>query len=132
MSLRGDLVATIAALSTAAGTRVYQDELPQQADYPAIVVQMISNPGQLDLQGPEGFATARFQIDIWGDGLASKPTVGLIAAAINTAIHGFRGVMGSTTVYVARRENERDLSETDGDQQLRRIEMDFLITYLEA
>jgi hypothetical protein len=127
-----DLVVFLAALETAASDRVYQRAAPQSAPYPLVIVRRVSGASGLDLNGADGHASPRFQIDIYGKGVTSLPEIQAIARAISRALHGFHGQLGATSVLCIAKDNEQDLDDFDGDEVLRRITQDFLITYLEG
>ena len=72
---------------------------------PAVAYQRISSPFEAAHDGPTGLVRARMQITCVGVTYAAARGV---AAAIVTAMLGYRGVMGSFTVSVPAIENVTD------------------------
>lgn len=65
--------------------------------------QRIPNEGEtLAHDGPTGFVRARFQITVLGAGETPYSDAKAKANAIHNALHGYKGSMGSVTVYYTR------------------------------
>lgn len=122
-----DLVTFLAGLSTAAGARVHIGNAPQDTAYPFIVIRRTGGNTPLTLASVSLFARAQFSINVIAKEYADAyPT----ANAIKTALHGFRGVMGSTTVQSTRcLSDPADGSEIDGDKVTRWLSQDYLLVH---
>jgi hypothetical protein len=122
-----DLVAYVQGLSTAAGNRVHLGNAPQETAFPFVVIRRTGGNTPQTLGGISLFSRGQFSINVIAkDYPGAYPT----ANAINVALHGFRGTMGSTTVQSSRCVSEpADGSEVDGDKVTRWLTQDFLIVY---
>lgn len=122
-----DLVAYLAALGTAAGTRVHIGNAPQDSAYPFIVIRRTGGNTPQTLGAISLFARAQFSINVIAKEYSDAyPT----ANAIKTALHGFRGAMGSTTVQSSRCVSDpADGSEIDGDKVTRWLSQEYLIVH---
>lgn len=122
-----DLVAYLAALGTAAGTRVHIGNAPQDTAYPFIVIRRTGGNTPKTLGNISLFARAQFSINVIAKEYADAYP---IANAIKDQLHGFRGVMGSTTVSSSRCVSDpADGSEIDGDKVTRWLSQDYLIVH---
>lgn len=54
-----------AAVTAIVEDRIYDVELPQSTDYPAIVVQVINDPKSYHLRGPNAHSRTRVQVDCY-------------------------------------------------------------------
>ena len=119
---------TIASL---AGLKVYPMRAPNSAALPYIVYQRIDDIGVHHHRGAAGYATASYQIDVWGPH-SPQETVNDIAEAVRKALDGFQGDMGDVQVRSAILEDQRDnvTDASDGSENFKwRIGLDFKITY---
>jgi hypothetical protein len=122
-----DLVAHIAALETAAGARVHLGNAPQNTTFPFVVIRRTGGNTPLTLGGISLFSRANFSINVIAKEYADAYP---IANAIKDSLHGFRGVMGDTTVRSSRCVSEpSDGSEIDGDKVTRWLTQDYLIVH---
>lgn len=122
-----DLVAHIAGLATAAGSRVHIGNAPQGTDWPFVVIQRTGGRTPLTLSGASLFSRGQFAVNVFAREYADAYP---IANAIKASLHGYTGVMGMTTIRSSRCTNEpADSSAVDGDKVVRWLAMDFLIVY---
>lgn len=88
----------ITAVTTLVDQRVYVDKLPQQATYPAVLVQLVHEPTDYHLRGGLRFR-ARVQVDAYvKEGAGPYDDVMALADAIHgdDAGSGLSGWIGST------------------------------------
>lgn len=112
------------AITTLIGTRIMPAPLRQDCVLPAISYQFISQRDDVLHDGPQGLPDARIQLDCWADDYAGARA---LAEAIRTAVHAYRGTMGSVNVQRAKVENIVDGFEPNTGQQ--RVIMDVLLMY---
>lgn len=130
-----DLVAFIIALGTGAGSRVHMGNAPQDTAYPFVVIRRTGGTTPLTLGGQSLFARGQYAVHVLHRGKEESGAGGYndalpIALAIQTALHGFRGAMGATTVRSSRCLQEPvDASEIDGDKVIRWLQSEFLIVH---
>ncbi len=86
-------VTAIVGASTAA--RIYPLRIPQDAPRPAIAYQKISSPKQMSHSGSSNLARTRLQITCQGETYTS---VKALAAAVRTALIGYRGTVGGVRI----------------------------------
>jgi hypothetical protein len=130
MAVRSWLAAD-AAVAALAGARVYQLHLPQSPDYPAVVVQTVSEPVPFHLRGPAGLTATRVQVDAYAEansGGDGKYTVDRLAAAIDRRLDGEGFAIGAPPLAVtgAFRQNRVDLHEGE-EVRLYRVMQEYLI-----
>jgi hypothetical protein len=124
-----DLVAFLEGLSTAAGTRIYPQTLPQAPVYPAITYNQVSGVRDRDLCGPTGRARPRITINSWAEVYGDVHTM---ADAIRSALNGYRGSMGGTVIGNVILDNEFDLFEEGaGTRGVHRVVQDYIISFAE-
>jgi len=105
-------------VGTLAANRIYNAVLPQGATVPAITWQRIATPRLRDLDGAEGSAQPRFQINCWGDE-PSEP--GALANAVRAALQDYEGTVLAVYIKDIWVEDEGDLFEAAvGNLQRRR------------
>ena len=122
-----DLVAFVAGLSTAAGSRVHLGNAPQNTAYPFVVIRRTGGTTPKTLGGISLFSRGQFSINVIAKEYADAYP---IANTIHDALHGYYGTIGDTTVQSARCLSEpSDGSEIDGDKVTRWLTQDFLIVY---
>lgn len=120
----GDLPALI-------GQRVYPNILPDDEDVtlPAVRYIIVSDP-QFALThelGPSGLARPRVQFDVYAH---TPEEAKLVGEQIRLAWEGFRGVVGSTSIYASIKADHR--SGYEQETNLHREQYDFLIWWPEA
>lgn len=122
-----DLVAFVAGLETAASDRVYTGNAPQNAPKPFIVIRRAGGNTPLTLGGVSLFVRSRFSLNVIANEYADAFP---IANTIKAQLHGFRGLMGATTVQSSRCISDpADGSEIDGDKVTRWLAQDYLIVH---
>ena len=120
-----DLVAFVAGLDTAAGSRVHIGNAPQDTTYPFVVIRRTGGNTPLTLGSVSLFSRSQFSVNVIAKEYADAYP---IANAIKAGLHGFRGLMGSTTVQSSRcLADPADGSEIDGDKVTRWLSQDYLI-----
>ena len=122
------LVTFIEAQAPSAG-KGYPLVVPQ--DLSGWAYQRIPNQGEdLAHDGPTGFVRGRFQITVTGGGETPYSDAKTNARAIATALHGYKGLMGTTTVYYCRVQSIAD--EWADAQKLPVQRLDIAMNYREA
>jgi len=142
------------ALGALVGTRIYSEFSPQPATaptalqtaaplYPRVVVQVVSASQEYHLGGPIGMVHARVQVSCLGRGPSGKADAVAVALAVKNSqggnptgpkLDGFHGTMGDMNVQKAALTDRRRSAEgpTHADETpVRRIDLDFAITYYE-
>ena len=122
-----DLVAYVASLGTAAGTRVHLGNAPQGTVFPFVVIRRTGGNTPQTLGGTKLFSRANFSVNV----IAKEYSDAYPAAiSIKNALHGYVGTMGETSVQSARILSEpSDGSEIDGDKVIRWLAQDLLIVH---
>jgi hypothetical protein len=129
MTIEEGLVAFLLAqsgITTLIGTRIMPAPLRQNVQLPAISYQLISVRDDVLHDGPQGLPDTRIQLDCWADTYAGAKT---LAATVKTAVHGYKGTMGTVSVQRAKVENVVDGFEPNTGRQ--RVIMDVLLMYQE-
>jgi len=109
------------------GERIYFVRAEQDVITPYIVITKISGVREHSHDGSSELAHPRFQITVFSTTYSSCKT---IASAIQTALQGYTGTMGSeVTVQAVFYENETDLYESDTD--LFSVITDYIIWHVE-
>lgn len=108
-----DRIAAHSGANTSLAGRVYPEVAPKNASFPRATYQLVSLVDECDLSDADpGYRTARFQIDVWGDGTDSGYTDATDAAIqVRNAFRGYRGTVGGFTVQSSRIEDELDQGE---------------------
>jgi hypothetical protein len=124
-----DLLARLQQLSTAAGTRVYFDTIPQGVVLPAIVIRRNGGERPRTLSGTALFERSTFEITV----LAREHSQSYAtASAIKNALDGFRGLIGATRIRDARCIAFPDhTSEVTGDSTTRLVTTQFRFMHSE-
>ena len=104
-SFRNALYAFLTNAGSSAHGRIYPQQLPQQAQLPAMTYVQVSGAGEYSQSGPSRLVHPRYQIDCWGDGYLAAST---LAEEVKQAVDGYRGMMGGFEVGVTFIEDERD------------------------
>jgi hypothetical protein len=115
-------------VTTLVSTRIYQVRLPQSPTLPALRVQLISEPHNHHLRGPDGAARARVQIDTYvSDGIADPyGSIDAIGSAIRTALDGATFTVSGVEVTGAMCVDRRVMYEAD-DLRLWREMQDYIV-----
>ena len=120
------------AIKNIVGRKIYAGQAPSSASLPYITIARISEPPHHHMTAAAGIASPTFQVDSWGRNLKQ---VSVLSEAIRNAIDGFRGLMGTTDVRVARIISTSDDEEDqkNGSQQpALRTRQDILIWYFRS
>ena len=98
--------------ATSAGDNVYALVLPDEADYPAVTYQRISNVPVNSLQGSSDIDQVRMQVDCWAQTYgAAKALAGEVRTLMEAA--GFKGLLVT------------DSDDYDETARVYRVSMDF-------
>lgn len=92
------------------GGRVHALILPLGAPLPAVTYQLISAPSELDSAGVVDLIAARFQVRTIGTTYGAAKSA---AQQITTALNGYSGTMGGSTIGAAWRDNYSEDHETE-------------------
>lgn len=119
---------TISALTALVSTRIYPQTIPagtsaNPTPMPCLTFQMVDEP-VITTHNNEQLFTARLQFDAWGGSYTSAHAV---ANALFTALHGYKGSMGTVPVGSVFRLIKRD--DSDPDVALNRVIQDFIFNY---
>jgi hypothetical protein len=106
-------------------SRVYPDFLAERATMPALTLQMIDSrhdyvmdPAPINIEYP------RVQIDVYSNDSVERET---LAGYVKTALDGYQGAMGGTTVGLVMYDNEQNEYLPDSLQY--RKMLDFKVIY---
>ncbi|NNF65985.1 MAG: DUF3168 domain-containing protein [Gammaproteobacteria bacterium] len=117
LSTDGNIIALV-------GTRIYPEWMPQESDMPAIVFSLTSAPREPNFDGPSAYVDRRYQLDCYASTYSAAKS---LADAVRVSLDGVTGTLGGENVQLVSLEDERDLSDIEGDTAYRRVSMDFLI-----
>lgn len=126
-----DYLETVTAITAVVGTRIYQLKLPQNATFPAIRVQLVSDDLDYHLRGELNLNSARLQVDAYGKEDPSPDPyrrVTDLADLITAALSGIRFTLDNVRVVGAFHILRRALHEP-GTQPLIRVHQDFRFRY---
>lgn len=127
--LQSDLIQRVSGLATAAGARVYQQVVPQNAALPFIACSQISGQQPTTLDGRVLFSRATIRLAIFA---ADYATAEAIKTAIRSDLQAFRGRIGTTVIHSARVETSSDeVSLVDGDAVIKGTGLDLFFLYSE-
>lgn len=106
--------------------------LPQNGTYPALTVQLISDPRGITHSGIDGLVEARYQITAWG---ITDLSASALADEVRAGLHGRTGAMGAVAVSNIRHAGGSAQYEPDvgpaGSAGLYSYPVDYLIQYAE-
>jgi len=128
-------LAGTAAVTSIAGTDIYQDAAPATRGKPFIVISMISMPQHANMSGPSGMADAAIQIDCYSVTTLQRTQ---LAEAVRGALEGFQGNMGTSHVsnvrscFISGRSNTVEDDPFGGEDHLYRARTDFRIQHTES
>jgi hypothetical protein len=122
-------------LSTAisVGSRIYPQQLPQGATFPAIRYLMVSDPPEHTQSGRSSLRHPRYQFDCFDqdldghDGYLGAKT---LADGVMAALDGYKGAMGNTTCQAGFQENGQDNFDPETGRHW--VTVDFEIWHTEA
>lgn len=125
-------------VSGLASTRIYPDVLPvsntkiDAADFPAIVMSVITGRSEQHLGGASGLKTERLQVNCYA---LTRREANQLAEAVRVATQGYRGEMDTVFVSGATLETTFDdaFQPIDGSDQYLYVRiLDFEIAHEEA
>lgn len=121
-----------AGVSAIAGTRIWQLKLPQGGTFPAVRVQLISEPETSHLRGDNRLYRSRVQIDAYVSESSGYTLATNLGAAIDGALTGGDVfVQGAVSVSAVFREN-RTVQYEEAELRLIRVIQDFIVWWREA
>ena len=114
-----------------AGSRIYPQELPQDATFPAIVYERTSNEHLRSNDGPTGLVTASYDVTTWGDRF---PDARKLSDAVRLALDGYSGTVDSVKIGFIIIENEVDLFDEPLLDERRRcgVRQQYTVSYDET
>lgn len=117
------------AIVNAFSNRVFPEVIPQGSNqYPAIVLNDISNAPEYYLGGESGMHTSTVQVDVWTDGTGGKQKANELGELVRNRLSGYRGQFGTGVYGTARMisNNSNAAAPVDAsDNHRRRVSMDF-------
>lgn len=131
--MRGKLIDYLladAGVAALVGPRIRPGFLAQGEGTPALVVNKISGAPMVTMGGPAGLAEARMQVDCYA---ATWLQAEALADAVKAALSAIRFTHDGMRFEGSFAIDERDLSESDGPDGVRRprISLDFRIFHEE-
>lgn len=99
-----------AAVTDIVGNRVNWGERPQGEPFPALTLQVVSDPRPSHLKGLDGARPTRLQVDCWAETLLQSLA---LASAVIATLRPPATVSGKK-FGVAQIDSQRDLGETVG------------------
>jgi hypothetical protein len=113
-------------VTTLVSTRVSPGRRPQGSALPAIDVITISGAPVYTDDGESGLASARIEINCWGQTYSSAKAVG---RAVKASLSAFVGESGGITFQTILLDAERDFNETGSNaaDYLFRTNLDFIV-----
>lgn len=126
MSFETSFVTWLKANVPLVTNRIYAVSAPQDITQPYLVYTLISAPRAYSHSGVSGIVEARYQINICADSYATTKS---IAKQLRDALSGYRGAIGTETVYSAFCDTELD--SHDDNSELYVSISDYMISYKE-
>lgn len=114
------------------GTDIYWVRSPQEiSGRPYATLQVVSDPFNYNLCGPQDLRETGIQIDVWADSYSKAKAV---SRAILGVLSGYRGQQGGANIQGTYIGGQRDLpDETTGQEsQLFRVSVDVNISWNEV
>ena len=126
-AIRTRLLAT-AGVTALVSQRVYCGSRPQGGTLPDIIINRISGAPVYTDDGESGLATARLEIDCWGETYAAAKNA---ARAVIASLSAYVGTSGATTFQYVLLDAERDFREGGGNasEYPFRTNLDFIIWF---
>jgi hypothetical protein len=126
-------IKTRAALTVILGgadrPRWYHSRAPQETPRPFVTWRVVDAPGHGHLGGVSAIESVTLELDAWAD---NEEELDQLATAIDGTFHGFRGLIGSTSVRSCRRQTRQDLpepAEPGGEEDRERERFAFTVWY---
>jgi hypothetical protein len=131
MSLQSDLIAAIQGMSTAAGDRVHDEQVPQSVPLPFVAVTELSGTRPSDLNGVGLLRRSTMRLAIFARTAAERDTiVDVIKSDAPAGLQAFRGALGATTVSSIRVETASgEVALADGDNVIKGKGLDLFVVY---
>ena len=107
-------------------TRCYPVTIPQSPTYPLILYTKITGMRDHHLQGPNGRAHPRMQIESWAKTYTEAKT---LAGAIREALDGYSGTASGTVIGSCLIDSERD--DYQKEIEVYRVMQDYFIWHEE-
>lgn len=127
MTLQSDVIQAVAALGTAALTRVFDEQVPQGAALPFMALTVLSANQPQVLNGSGLLKRATIRLAIFSRSASERDVMGDV---IRATYHGFKGTVGSTNVSSIRVEDSADSVElSDGDNIIKGKGLDLFTVY---
>lgn len=104
--------------------RIWPAVLPQAPTLPAITYQLISNLPQQHIAGRSSLEFARVQLGVFDEDYKRARR---LASHIVNAVHGYRGPMGTVTVYEATVQGPRHVHSPQ--VKLHELQLDVLLWF---
>lgn len=123
------MLAGAPAVAALVGTRIYWNALPQAVVDPCVVIYEIDAIPEYTMDGPDGLASARVQIDCRGTTYASALGV---ARAIRAKLSGFKGAQGGTGFLGVFQISGRAYSEKSDTQLYHIVSTDYDVWFVTA
>jgi hypothetical protein len=95
-----NLFSYLSTVGTAAGTRVYPNNMPQDAVMPAVRYFQVSDPLEMSHSGLSALRHPRYQLECYADGNEGYLNAKQLAEQMIVAFAGYVGTMGEATVHV--------------------------------
>jgi hypothetical protein len=134
-------IAAISAVTAIVSGRVYLDLLPQSPTYPAVLVQLVSDPSRYHLRGVVGLKRARVQVDAYAmktSGVDQYSAAVALADAIDgdgkgtaaSGVSGWIGFVGSPPFEIRGCFRTSRLRRYDPDElNLLTMTQDYYVSY---
>lgn len=116
----------VSALTALVGQKIYPGIIPQGTALPAITFMPIGGGPTHSMTGSSGYEMREYRFTVYTD-KKEVDTMLQITDALQTAIDGYRGSMGTTYVTVIQRimlKDIRDFFEPDSEAHQRVLEFD--------
>jgi hypothetical protein len=129
MSLKSDLIQALIDLATAAGSRVYDEQVPQGAPLPFCALTEISATRPTTISGAGLLKRSTIRIAIFTRNAVDRES---ISTAITNAytVPPFKGALGDTVVSSVRVETSSDeVALSDGDNVIKGKGLDLIFVY---
>jgi hypothetical protein len=111
-------------VSSHAGTRVNFGAHPQGQPFPAVVLNTISQTEGYTLQGPNGIAQARVQVDCYGDSYGAAKQ---LSRAVRSLLSGYQhGALQGD--FLAGTRDSREVGSNDAARPYR-SSLDFMVQF---
>lgn len=128
-----DLFSFLSDQGTDAASRIYPNQIPQGATYPAVKYLQVSDPPEHTHSGRSSLRHPRIQLDCFDEDTESHDGylgAKQLAQQVINALDGYKGAFGSTTCYAGFSENAQDNFDPDTNRHW--VSVDIEIWHKEA